>query len=63
MNPKFIVTLDGIDPSAFENYTESDIKSETSRQGVPVVSKITPPAITPITFNLQDTDGKYVKCL
>ncbi|XP_071162871.1 zinc finger CCCH domain-containing protein 14-like isoform X4 [Mytilus edulis] len=56
INPRFIVTLDGIDPSTFR--TGSMFDEDTPKREIPVVSKITPPSITPIKFDLRDTDDE-----
>ncbi|XP_052105852.1 zinc finger CCCH domain-containing protein 14-like isoform X1 [Mytilus californianus] len=56
INPRFIVTLDGIDPMTFR--TGSMFVEDTPKREIPVVSKITPPSITPIKFDLRDTDDE-----
>jgi hypothetical protein len=66
------VTLDGVDPTSFktdDTFTKDEMEPGNPKpvKHVPVVSKCTPavitpiktPAITPITFSLNDTDGIY----
>ncbi|XP_050404714.1 zinc finger CCCH domain-containing protein 14 isoform X2 [Patella vulgata] len=59
-NPKFVVTLDGVDPDAFTGDTrnESDIAMSNIVQSEITANKVNPPKVKPFNINLKDSDDE-----